>query len=330
MIWKRSRLWIPIAIAVVGTIFFLGGFALEAAEESSKDREEMELGKCLGCDPPEITEIDASTPAEAILWTDIQSTPPQQWEIAESYFAGLVESYQMGDPASGSATTFNQSVAQSSTLPGWFFKVLLAALYESEQDAGIALRRVDEAASPVKGDEKDCPHPQVADWLGSYISIDRDVQEHIMQRYEHCRMVHHVDWRECHYGQDPQEEPLIKLVQIHVIEMGGYVQYDVCVEVSDVEIPFFLELNASYEMGFLKLNFDIGTPEPAAWANFLILTVPTIQIIPLWTAPLPALDPPVQIPIAFPFQSMGMVGIYSGLFTTDGPKAAEFVWVDTS
>ena len=92
---------------------------------------------------------------------------------------------------------------------------------------------------------------------------------------------------------------------------------------------FTLELDAFYETSTLSLIFTIGTPEPTTWANYLILTYPSIQVIPLWTVPLPQIDPPIDVPIAFPLTSLGWIGIYSSLFTAEGEQAMKLVWVDT-
>jgi len=96
------------------------------------------------------------------------------------------------------------------------------------------------------------------------------------------------------------------------------------------DIVFFtLELDASYEEGILSLDFTLGASEPATWANFLILTYPTIQVIRLWTVPLPVIDPPISFPISFPLPSMGLIGLWTGLFTAEGAQAVELAWVDT-
>ena len=97
----------------------------------------------------------------------------------------------------------------------------------------------------------------------------------------------------------------------------------------DSDCEFILDLDASYESGILSLDFTISTLEPATWANYVILTDPTVQIIPLWTVPLPVIYPPFDIPIAFPFPILGLVGIWTDLFTTEGKQAVELVWVET-
>ena len=96
---------------------------------------------------------------------------------------------------------------------------------------------------------------------------------------------------------------------------------------------FILELDASYEVsppGFLLLDFTLSTPEPATWVNYLILTDPIFQVIPLWTIPIPVIDPPIEIPIAFPFSQIGWVGIWTGLFTAIGQQVSDFQWAYTS
>jgi len=93
---------------------------------------------------------------------------------------------------------------------------------------------------------------------------------------------------------------------------------------------FTLDLDASYAGGTLSLAFTLGTPEPAVWVNYFVLTSPTVQFIPLWTFPLPVIDPPFDIPIALPFPSIGWVGVLTSLFTAEGRQAVDLVWVDTS
>ena len=89
-------------------------------------------------------------------------------------------------------------------------------------------------------------------------------------------------------------------------------------------------LDASYSAGTLTLDYTLRTPEPATWANYLILTSPSVQVIPLWTISLPVIDPAIDVPVAFPLPSVGMIGIYSGLFTAGGAQAVELAWVDTT
>ncbi len=98
-----------------------------------------------------------------------------------------------------------------------------------------------------------------------------------------------------------------------------------CVPTDD----FILELDASYAWSRLRLVYTIQTPEEAIWATFLILTQPSVQVIPLWSVPLPVISSPITQSISFPFPSMGMVGIFSGLFTAGGLEASDLEWVNT-
>ncbi len=97
----------------------------------------------------------------------------------------------------------------------------------------------------------------------------------------------------------------------------------------DCATDFTLDLDAYYTAGSLHLDFTIGAAEPTTWSNFLILMEPTIEVISLWSVPLPVIDPPFFIPVSFPFPSMGLVGIFSGLFTEAGSQAVQVPWVDT-
>jgi len=95
----------------------------------------------------------------------------------------------------------------------------------------------------------------------------------------------------------------------------------------DCIVEFTLELDASFEADTLRLEFMLGTPEPATWANYLILTTPAVQIIPLWAVSLPVIDPPIIVPVAFSLPSADVVGIFTGLFTAEGPEVVLIPWV---
>ena len=97
----------------------------------------------------------------------------------------------------------------------------------------------------------------------------------------------------------------------------------------DSPAEFTLDLDASHEAGTLSLVFAIGTPGPAGWGAWLVLPYPTVQIIPLWWAALPVLDPPYEMPVSFPLSGLGWVGIWTGLFTEGGAQAVNLAWVDT-
>ncbi len=108
---------------------------------------------------------------------------------------------------------------------------------------------------------------------------------------------------------------------------------DDCDGLTDFEVPdcdFTLLLVAYYWSFKLNLDFTLGPTVPVTWANSLILTSPTVQVIPLWTVQLPSIDPPTHLPtISFPFPSVGWVGIYTGLFAEGGVQAVFLEWVFT-
>lgn len=317
-----SSRWMLIAALAFATIMLLGGYVPEILEA-------FMLDKCYNCDPPEITGI-VETSHEATLRTQNQQTGGFTHGVVDmSYFAGLVESYQIGDPASGTASSFNQSAADTATATDWFFKVALAATYQAGQDFGLSLRKVDEPAMPSKDDGKSCPL-DVPDIRGSHIEIDPEVKTEIMTRFERCRNLYDKNWRDCHYGDQPPERPLIKMVQYFAPSGGGYVEYDVCAEVSDLEIPYTMRMGAYYQEDTLSLDFTLGMPGKATWATLLIQTTPTVQVIPLWVVPFPALDPMVEIPVNLPLSPSGWIGIWSGLFPTSGPAIVQLKWLYTT
>ena len=92
---------------------------------------------------------------------------------------------------------------------------------------------------------------------------------------------------------------------------------------------YTIELNAYYAEDKLNLDYILGTIEPATWSSFLIFTYPSIQIIPLWSVPVPAIDPPIEIEIAFSFPSAGLVMIWTRLSTGEGAQAIDLDWAYT-
>ena len=98
----------------------------------------------------------------------------------------------------------------------------------------------------------------------------------------------------------------------------------------DPDCEFTLELAASYAESTLNLDFTLGTTEPVTWANYLILTYPTVQVIQLWTAPIPVIDPPIYLPIAFPFPQIGWIVILTELVTAEGVQRIEMALVAAS
>ena len=106
-------------------------------------------------------------------------------------------------------------------------------------------------------------------------------------------------------------------------DCDGFTDFD------DPDCEFTLELIAHTTSEKVHLDFTLGTWKPAVWTNFLILFNPTIQAIELWSVPLPVIDPPMDIPIVFPNPSLGLIGIYTGLFAAGGPQAVKGTWFDT-
>ena len=104
---------------------------------------------------------------------------------------------------------------------------------------------------------------------------------------------------------------------------------DGLVDLEDPDCKFTLKLERYYETGYLNLDFTLGTTVPAIWTNFMLITNPTVHVIPLWTVPLPVIDPAIEISVSFPFPGEEWIGIYTGLFTADGAQAEKRIWVYT-
>ena len=76
------------------------------------------------------------------------------------------------------------------------------------------------------------------------------------------------------------------------------------------------------------MNLTVGPPEAGTWNVFLSLAD---VVVPLLSIPLPALDPPLAIPLTFPFADFGGIGVLT-TFTTadDGIICSDWDTVDTS
>ena len=92
---------------------------------------------------------------------------------------------------------------------------------------------------------------------------------------------------------------------------------------------FTLVSSPSYKEGILDLKFHVGMFEPATWATCLILTYPSVQVVPIWTVPLPVIDPPIYITISFPFPQIGWIGILTTLRSGGAAQLHDLDWVDT-
>ena len=97
----------------------------------------------------------------------------------------------------------------------------------------------------------------------------------------------------------------------------------------DCIVDFVLQVNASYEAGTLDMAFVLGIPEPALWMNYLVLTNPILKVIPLWSFPLLAIHSPESFQTSLQVPGLGMVGLWTGLYTEAGQQAFRLVWVDT-
>ena len=102
---------------------------------------------------------------------------------------------------------------------------------------------------------------------------------------------------------------------------------DGLLDLDDPECEFTLELDAYHEASHLYLDFTLGTPVLAVWTSSVISLIPSVQIIPLWTATLPIITPAIDIPIDFLFPWFGGFWVYSGIFTLQGTQAYDLVWV---
>ena len=106
---------------------------------------------------------------------------------------------------------------------------------------------------------------------------------------------------------------------------------DGLIDGDDPDCPdvYTLELVTAYGAGTLSLLYTIGTPEPTVWLNYLILTVPSVQVTPLWTLQLPVVQPPIQIPVSLPLAPAGAVGIWTALYAAGVPEAVVLKWTQT-
>lgn len=89
-----------------------------------------------------------------------------------------------------------------------------------------------------------------------------------------------------------------------------------------------LDLGLSVTGSTLNMDFTVGISTPAIWNVYLRVYG---IFIPLWSIPLPAIDPPIAIPVPIPgFPTLGEVGIFTLLATpADGIICFDWKTVDT-
>ena len=88
-----------------------------------------------------------------------------------------------------------------------------------------------------------------------------------------------------------------------------------------------LDLRLEYDGSNLSLGFDLATQDPALWD---VRLVSIFGLTNLWSAPVPVVDPPVFLPVEFPFPNIGNIGIVTTLTTAEGGiPCADVEIVDT-
>ena len=91
-------------------------------------------------------------------------------------------------------------------------------------------------------------------------------------------------------------------------------------------VPCALGLSLGYDGSTLAMSFDLRTTSPAIWSVWLVFRT---QVIPLWSLPIPTIDPAASFTIPVPFPSVGTVGFLTSLATQDGATCYAFDRIDT-
>jgi hypothetical protein len=89
-----------------------------------------------------------------------------------------------------------------------------------------------------------------------------------------------------------------------------------------------LDVSLAYAAGTFTMNLHVGASEATtlnAWFTY------DNNLLPLFSVPLPPIDPAVDVPIAFPLPSLETVGVLTTLTTPgDGILCSDFETVDTN
>ncbi len=88
-----------------------------------------------------------------------------------------------------------------------------------------------------------------------------------------------------------------------------------------------LGLDLSFIAGTFNMDFTVGLTSPATWNVYL--SVANV-VVPLFSIPLPAINPPFSFPLAVPgFPSLGGVGVLTTLTTAGGIECSAWKTVNT-
>jgi hypothetical protein len=90
--------------------------------------------------------------------------------------------------------------------------------------------------------------------------------------------------------------------------------------------PWVMDVEGAFSGGQLALDFELGTGGTCKWVVLMVIFYPSQQTIPLWAIDLPAIAPPISIPISFSFYEMPVV-IWSGLISAGGIEASDVVLI---
>ena len=91
-------------------------------------------------------------------------------------------------------------------------------------------------------------------------------------------------------------------------------------------VPCALGLSLDYDGSTLAMDFDLETASPAIWSVWLVFHT---QVIPLWSLPIPAIDPAASFTVPVPLPSVGTVGFLTSVATQEEATCYAFDSIDT-